>query len=75
MRDPLGPGTPAWNAFDNALEAWQQLTKHPKPRSRLPIAKRYNNCRQYMLLCVVKHGGNPAEWSQALNLQKLEETS
>jgi hypothetical protein len=28
MKDPIGPGTPAWNSFDNAVEAYRRARSH-----------------------------------------------
>jgi len=56
--DPTGPGTPAWNTFDKAHEAWYEGHR-----------KRYYNHRHYMIQLLRGHGKTRAEifsWTECL---------
>lgn len=76
MYDPIGPGTPAWNNFDNAVEAWQSIGaadwSRGSNRGKDPRYKRYHNCRQEMIRHVRKHNGDVEAWCKQLDLQKTE---
>ena len=62
--DPIGPGTAAWNAFDNALEAWRNTAIHDQRRDR--SYKRFYNRRQHMIVNLRKHGGDVEGWCKTL---------
>jgi hypothetical protein len=47
--DPTGPGSPAWDTFDAAIEA-----------KRAGLQKTYQNRRQYMILAL-KRDGNASQ--------------
>jgi hypothetical protein len=51
VTDPIGPGTPAWTAFDNALAAHREWREtHDKRRY-----KRYWNQRSAMVTAMRRH--------------------
>lgn len=62
--DPLGPGSKAWNAFDNAVEAYRSC--QVKDRRRDALFRRYGNQRDQMVLYVKAEGGDVAAWCEAL---------
>lgn len=53
MHEHTGPGTPAWNAFDRALnryaEAYAWQVRHSGSISKAPTYKSYHNQRAYMV--------------------------
>lgn len=51
MFDPIGPGTPAWNAADNAIAAYQewQITRDKR------LYKRHWNQRRAMVDAMRRH--------------------
>jgi hypothetical protein len=60
---PTGPGTPAWAAFDRALEAYRAA----KGQGNLKAIKRYYNQRQYMIDLLRKHHEPVKPWTRALD--------
>lgn len=56
--DPTGPGTPAWNACDRALEARLEYLDTGSPKT----LKRYYNQRQYCFQLLKRHGADPTNW-------------
>lgn len=73
--DRIGPGTPAWNAFDGALDAWLDTPKGQR-NARTASYKRYANCREHMIKCLIKAGAGPGvvkEWKQLLRTRCRED--
>jgi hypothetical protein len=75
MYDQIGPGTPAWRAFDNALAAWKDLPPKGPERWTLEMKrkyKRYHNYRLYMIRLVrtIKGAIEARKWTAELNRQK-----
>jgi hypothetical protein len=62
--DPIGPGTPAWDAFDKAIEAFRAAAIHDIKKDR--AYRRYSNQRQYCRLLVLRHGGDWEQWAADL---------
>jgi hypothetical protein len=65
---PVGPGTPAWAAFDRAETAhatWRESVING--RGDLRALKRYYNQRQYMVDLLRKHGEPVKPWTRTLN--------
>jgi hypothetical protein len=54
FHDPIGPGTPAWNAFDRAIEKWHDYRVAPSGAPKRRAYKAYHNARQYMRFCLVR---------------------
>jgi len=59
--DPIGPGTAAWDAFDNAIEAFKNANVHDARKDR--AYRRYANQRHYCRTLVLRHGGDWAQWA------------
>lgn len=69
--DRIGPGTPAWNALD----AWLDTPKGQRD-GRSKSYKRYANCRDHMIKCLIKAGagsGVVKEWKQLLRTRCRED--
>lgn len=72
--DPLGPGTPAWNAFDNAIEAYYQAPPRGDPRWKGPAMKRYYNQRALLITALKREHASVScinEWLESLRQQCL----
>ena len=74
--DPIGPGTPAWNYFDKALEAWQDWREaRVHWKDKVPKYKRYVNCRQHMIGSLKKAKASSSEielWCKQLAKRRKE---
>lgn len=56
--DPIGPGTPAWNAFDNALAAWAGARDGERDSRTSRLYHRYSNQRAAMITALRKAGAD-----------------
>jgi len=56
LADPLGPGSPAWEAFDQAVSFYIEGKK-----------AQGGACRARMRLEVKRHGGDIESWVSSLN--------
>jgi hypothetical protein len=68
VHDSIGPGTPAWTAFDNALKAWINCPDGQRHQGN-KMYKAYTNYRQYMIDCLCKAGTDEvtiAAWLRSL---------
>jgi hypothetical protein len=59
----VGPGTPAWIAFDRAEMAYAEYRESADPR----VLKRYYNQRQYMIDLLRKHHEPVTQWTRTLD--------
>jgi hypothetical protein len=59
----VGPGTPAWKAFDRAETAYLDWLESSDRRS----LKRYYNQRQYLIKLLGKHREPAKKWIIALD--------
>lgn len=70
--DPLGPGTPAWDAFDEALAAFRRAPPRGNARWKSPYMKRYYNQRDRLIQCLNREHASEAciaEWLASLKQQ------
>lgn len=77
--DPIGPGTPAWNAFDRALICWCMIPvefHNQKRNNPHKLAhKRFLQHKRQMIKFLRLEGTNEPtvqEWVKALNLACAE---
>lgn len=63
FHDPVGPGTPAWDAFDRAQAAHAEF----KRTGELRLYKRFWNQRQYMIQLLARHNQPSKPWITALD--------
>jgi hypothetical protein len=69
FNDPIGPGTPAWDAFDRAVEAYKRVPRGEHNKSNADY-RRYANQRDYMIMLLRKHNldeSGIATWLNSLN--------
>lgn len=66
MKDPIGPGTKAWDSFDNAVDAYRVAKVHNSGLDK--NYKRYSNCRALMIVELRRHVSEKIvqEWIAAL---------
>lgn len=70
--DPIGPGTPAWNHFDNALLAYRQAPPRGAARWKGPAMKRYYNQRAALITALKREHASHSciiEWLESLEQQ------
>jgi hypothetical protein len=74
MFDPTGPGTPAWNAFDRALDLWRAYKVAPSGSPKRKAYKDYHNARHYMKQCLARagHADSFPSWAESLRAQRDE---
>lgn len=74
LKDRVGPGTPAWLAFDAACDAWKAYVANDQSSgNHNPDYKRYWNRRSYMIRCLRQAGAPQHEidhWCHFLQTQR-----
>jgi hypothetical protein len=74
MFDPIGPGTPAWYAFDRAMDLWKAYRAAPSGSPKRKAYKDYHNARHYMKQCLARagHSNDFDSWAKSLREQRDE---